>query len=162
MGGTGLPSTVAPGTSLPQPPATIGPTTSTGPVVDTGDVSGFGVVEVVVEGQVVWVAVADDAVRRSRGLCGVQSLGDLAGMLFTWGGVDVEARFTMADTLIPLDIAFLDADGVVLGVVEMQPCPGAPCPTYGIDVPFRMALESPMGSLGPAVGDVVVVEGAQP
>lgn len=142
-----MPTTAAPDTSV------AATTTEPGPL-DTGDVEGFGLAEVVVGGEVLPVALADNRGRRSRGLREVEDLGDLAGMLFSWGEPTASV-FTMADTRIPLDIAFLDRDGVVLAVLEMTPCDASPCPTYGVDPVFWFALESPLGSLGLASGDRV-------
>lgn len=111
-------------------------------------------VEIEIDGEVLVVALADDRGLRARGLMGVEDLGDLAGMLFSWGEPTASV-FTMKDTLIPLDIAFLDRDGVVLGVLEMTPCDATPCPNYAIDPVYWHALESPLGSLGLEVGDEV-------
>ena len=137
-------------------PSTAGPSTTTsepGPP-ETGDVEGFQLAEVVIEGEVLMVAVADNRGRRSRGLQGVEDLGDLAGMLFWWGEPTASV-FTMKDTLIALDIAFLDRDGAVIEVLEMEPCEATPCPKYGITAVYWAALESPLGSLGLEPGDEV-------
>ena len=102
------------------------------------------------------MAVASDRRSRRQGLTGVEDLGDLAGMLFVWDD-DVRSSFTMADTPIDLDIAFIDGDGVVVDVLEMFVCAPTSCPAYGTFTPYRYALESPLGSLGIEVGDVVGV-----
>lgn len=101
-----------------------------------------------------FVAVADDRGLRRTGLRGVEDFGDLAGMLFVWDS-DVRSSFTMADTLVDLDIAFIDADGRVVDVVEMYVCTPTSCPAYGTFTSYRYALESPLGSLGLVAGDVV-------
>lgn len=88
------------------------------------------------------VAVAATPAQRYQGLRGVGDLGELAGMAFVWTD-DVTARFVMADTLIPLRIAFVAADGRVIDVLAMDPCTADPCPTHGIDEPYRWALEMP-------------------
>jgi uncharacterized membrane protein (UPF0127 family) len=137
------------------PTTTVVATTTTRPgPPETGDVDGFELVEIEIDGEVLAVALADDRGLRARGLTGVEDLGDLAGMLFWWGEPTASV-FTMNDTLIPLDIAFLDRDGVVLEVLEMTPCEATPCPNYGIDPVYWHALESPLGSLGLEVGDEV-------
>jgi uncharacterized membrane protein (UPF0127 family) len=48
---------------------------------------------------------------------------------------------------IPLDIAFFDADGHLLGVTRMDPCPAEPCPTYPAPGPIRWAIETEAGDL---------------
>lgn len=136
-------TTEAPSTTAPEPGS-----------LDTGDVEGFRHAEVVIDGEAMTVAVADNRGRRYRGLRGVGDLGDLAGMLFTWDAWSASV-FTMEDTLIALDIAFLDRDGVVVEVLEMEPCEATPCPKYGITSVYWAALESPLGSLGLQAGDEV-------
>ncbi len=77
---------------------------------------------------------------------GVSDLGDLDGMLFTWGGATVTSRFTMRNTLIPLRIAFFDADGFVVSTADMMPCETEECPTYGASGPYASAVELPAGT----------------
>ncbi len=76
----------------------------------------------------------------------VEDLGGLDGMLFAFPHPAVN-RFWMKDTLIPLDIAFFDEEGALLGVLSMEPCVEDPCPTYGLDQPSLWALEAPAGTL---------------
>lgn len=133
---------------------TPAPTTTEAGPPDTGDVEGFDVATISIAGDELAVAVADDRDRRRQGLRAVEDLGDLAGMLFVWDE-DVQSSFTMADTLIDLDIAFLDAEGVVLDTLEMVVCTPTSCPAYGTFTSYRYALESPLGTLGLSVGDVV-------
>jgi uncharacterized protein len=101
---------------------------------------------VAVDGRPLVVAWADTPDERSRGLMGVEDLGDLDGMLF-----DLEttrtSSFTMRDTVIALDIAFFDAEGRGRGVLPMVPCDSADCPGYSIGEPARYALEVPAGSM---------------
>ncbi len=95
--------------------------------------------------------VASTPAQRTQGLRGVRSLSPYDGMLFVEQR-DSTALFTMADTLIPLDITFFDADGVPVDSTRMTPCPDgtdATCPTYGSAKPYRYALERPAGSPTP-------------
>jgi hypothetical protein len=74
---------------------------------------------------------------------------------------DHRGGFWMKNTLIPLSIAFLDADGQVLAVLDMEPCRADPCPIYDPGVSYRSALEVNQGALarwGVGAGDVVTVE----
>lgn len=105
---------------------------------------GFPTAEVLVGDERWAVAVAGDPAARARGLMGVADLGGLRGMLFVFE-VDTRAHFWMKDTLLALDIAFFSADGSLLDVLEMEPCPGDPCPAYGPGAPYRYALEVPAG-----------------
>ena len=72
--------------------------------------------------------------------------------------------FWMYQTLIPLDIAYLDRNGVVLSIHQMAPCPpdqGRDCPVYPAGVPFYQALEMNQGYFerrGFDVGDRLSLE----
>lgn len=90
------------------------------------------------------VYVADRPELRRQGLRGVEELPREAGMVFLFQE-DTRGGFTMEDTLLPLTIAFFDADGVVLEVMDMQPCEATPCPTHDPGVAYRGALEVNQG-----------------
>ncbi len=92
------------------------------------------------------VAVADTPQARRRGLMGITDLGELDGMLFAFDS-EVRAWFWMKDTLIPLDIAFFDAEGLAVDRLRMEPCTADPCPTYNAAGPYRFAVEAPAGDL---------------
>ncbi len=66
------------------------------------------------------VEIADRADQRTRGLMFRESLDELAGMLFVFEG-EQHGGFWMRNTLIPLDIAYLGADGTVLQIVQGVP-----------------------------------------
>ena len=102
---------------------------------------------------------------RAEGLRHVASpaLHGYAGMAFAFD-VDVDGSFTMADTLIPLTIAFADSSGRVQTTRAMTPCPagGSAC-LYASPRPYRTAVEVPTGhaaSLGLEPGATVEVGGA--
>jgi uncharacterized membrane protein (UPF0127 family) len=86
------------------------------------------------------------------------------GMLFTFPGLTTET-FYMKDTVIPLSIAFFDANGRFVSAADMTPCPPNvdPCTTYAAARAYRYALEVPRGQLGPlgaGPGSVLAVGGA--
>lgn len=96
------------------------------------------------------VLLARTPAQRSQGLRGVRDLTPYDGMLFVYSS-DSTNRYTMADTLIPLDIGWYAADGTRVDRARMTPCPegtDATCPTYGSDDSYRYALETPAGHLG--------------
>jgi uncharacterized protein len=103
------------------------------------------------------VQVADTPAERQTGLMGRESLPPYDGMAFVWEEPLV-TTFWMKDTLIPLSIAFWDADGRIISILEMDPCTEDPCPSYGPGEPFVGAVEVARGTferLGVAVGDRV-------
>jgi uncharacterized membrane protein (UPF0127 family) len=93
---------------------------------------------------VLYVEVADTPADRRRGLMGVEELPHDEGMAFVFEG-PVSATFWMKDTLIPLSIAFVGRDGRIVGLREMQPCEAEPCPRYGTDRPYVVAIEANAG-----------------
>jgi uncharacterized protein len=93
---------------------------------------------------VLYVAVAETAQEQREGLMGVQMLAADQGMAFVFDE-PVGSTFWMKDTLIPLSIAFVDESGQVIGVRDMQPCKADPCPTYGIEEPYVLAIEANLG-----------------
>lgn len=111
-----------------------------------GVLDDFDRIEVQVGGENWTVAVADDAERRAQGLMNVTDLGDLDGMLFVFDDEGLYS-FWMKDTLLPLDIAFFDAGGAFVDVLQMAPCTTEECPTYTPADPFTYALESRQGDL---------------
>jgi uncharacterized membrane protein (UPF0127 family) len=95
------------------------------------------------------IVVADTESQRVQGLRQRRDIGPYAGMLFVFDA-DSNAGFTMADTLVPLDIGFYDASGHPVDRRDMVPCsPAAPnCPLYRSRAPYRYALETLRGGLG--------------
>lgn len=102
------------------------------------------------------VRLATTADERAHGLMEVPSLPDGVGMWFAGWDDDRTGGFWMKDTLVPLDIAYVAADGRVVDVVAMDPCEAEPCPTYPPDAPYRTTLEVSQGwfaEVGLDVGD---------
>ena len=101
------------------------------------------------------VEVADTDATREKGLMGRTELADDAGMAFVWPA-DTSSAFWMKDTLLPLSIAFVSADGRVLALLDMDPCRADPCPLYDPRTSYRMALEAKQGAFvrwGIRIGD---------
>jgi uncharacterized membrane protein (UPF0127 family) len=89
-------------------------------------VTGVGsVLEVLVQGSVFQLEVARTPSERARGLMGRASLAGDAAMLFVYETERI-LSFWMKDTLIPLDILFLNAQGVVVDIHTMHTQVGAP------------------------------------
>ncbi len=77
---------------------------------------------------------------RQRGLMHRKRLPRQAGMVFRFPE-DHRGGFWMKNTLIPLSIAFFDAGGKVVAVLDMPPCKADPCPSYDPKVTYRGAVE---------------------
>jgi len=91
---------------------------------------------------------------QGQGLMFRESLPEKTGMLFLFGDKGVH-RFWMKNTMIPLDMVWMDAAGRVLFVsADTPPCRADPCPTYGPDSPAASVLEV---AAGRAAGEKIVV-----
>lgn len=112
------------------------------PVIEACFVSGTGTVPVELE-------VASTSEQRQTGLMGRKSMAPDAGMLFEYSEPRQASHgFWMYKTLIPLDIAYLNQDGVIGSIRQMVPCAsasGSGCPTYPAGVPFIQAVEMNAG-----------------
>lgn len=96
------------------------------------------------------IRIADDIASRSQGLMFVRSMPEMSGMLFKFDKPDV-LKFWMANTYIPLDIAFIDKDGVIVKTESLVP---HSLKTVSSGAPCLMAVEVPYGSLAKAGGSV--------
>lgn len=101
------------------------------------------------------VELANDPDEIRIGLMLRESLAADAGMLFDLGPRR-EANFWMKDTLIPLDMLFIDVDGTILAIAE-NTIPGS-LRQVGPGVPVKAVLELNAGTaagLDIAPGDTV-------
>lgn len=64
------------------------------------------------------IAQTDDA--RERGLMFRENLPQDQGMLFVFPAAEIQS-FWMRNTFIPLDIAFISSDGVIVDIQQMKP-----------------------------------------
>jgi len=103
--------------------------------------------------------IADDDGERSYGLMYRPRMRQDLGMAFLYDH-DTEGGFWMKNTLIPLSIAFFDSNGVILRIMDMEPCADDPCPSYDPEARYRGALEVNQGAFdewGVSEGDRVEV-----
>ena len=94
------------------------------------DASGGERVEVEVE-------IADEEAERRRGLMERTELAENAGMLFIFDR-EQPLSFWMKNTLIPLSVAYMDEEGRIVDIQDMQPLDETPHPSAE---PAMYALE---------------------
>ena len=108
----------------------------------------------------VTVEIADTQGEREVGLMHRESLPEDAGMIFLFEE-EITGGFWMKNTLIPLSIAFVGADGEILRILDMEPCEADPCEIYDPGVAYASALEVNQGafaSWGVEEGDLLTLE----
>jgi uncharacterized membrane protein (UPF0127 family) len=106
----------------------------------------------------VQVEIADTSDERLTGLMGRQTLAADTGMLFIFDQEQM-LSFWMKDTLIPLSIAYIDAEGRIVDIQDMQPLDETSHPSAE---PAQYALEANQGFFeeqGVMVGDMVELPG---
>lgn len=109
------------------------------------------------DGSEIQAEVASNFSERQRGLMFRESMPADQGMLFLFPSSG-NWRFWMLNTLIPLDILWMNEDREILYInADTPPCPtGSSCPTYGPSEASRYVLELNAGEAarrGLAVGD---------
>jgi len=87
------------------------------------------------------VEVAIDDASHARGLMFRETLGRDDGMLFLFA-TPYQACFWMKNTLLPLTVAFIDAEGVIVNLADMQP---QSLDTHCALAPVQYALEMNQG-----------------
>jgi uncharacterized membrane protein (UPF0127 family) len=98
------------------------------------------------------VEIADEEAEQKRGLMERTALAEDAGMLFVFPG-ERPRSFWMRNTLIPLSIAYIDGDGAIVDIQDMQPLDETSHPSAA---PAQYALEVNQGFFeerGVQVGD---------
>ena len=112
-------------------------------------------IQVVVKGHDLTIELATTPEARSCGLSLRDSLPENRGMLFVYAEPEI-LTFWMKNTRMPLSIAFIDADGLVVSIQKMNPFPLTT--VYASPVPALYALEVNQGWFeenGIGVGNVV-------
>ncbi len=100
------------------------------------------------------VEIADDDRERQRGLMERTELAEDAGMLFVFER-EQPLSFWMKNTLIPLSVAYIDSDGRIVDIQDMEPLDTTSHPSAE---PAQYALEVNQGfyeERGIEVGDTV-------
>ena len=105
------------------------------------------------------VEIADDSNEMEKGLMFRERLDENKGMLFVFG--DNAARtFWMKNTLIPLEMIFIDDKNEIVDIKHAVPCKAEPCELYKPSKPAKYVLEVNEGfaeknSIG--VGDKIIL-----
>ena len=87
------------------------------------------------------VEIADTPEKQALGLMFRRSLKEGFGMLFVFAD-EAERSFWMKNTLISLDMVFLNSDQLVVDLFRsVPPCQSDPCPSYTSALPARYVLE---------------------
>ena len=101
------------------------------------------------------VQVADDAAERSQGLMFVEAMPTLEGMLFVYERPQ-RVSFWMRNTIIPLDMLFVEPDGVISKIhKEAVPLDESGIPG-GDNVQYVLEINGGLSDrLGISVGDIL-------
>lgn len=92
-------------------------------------------------GAVIEVEVASTPEARARGLMYRRVLPENRGMVFLFPEPTPQT-FWMKNTLISLDIIWIDEESRVIEIVTAPPCTADPCPSYGPEeIPASWVLE---------------------
>jgi uncharacterized membrane protein (UPF0127 family) len=111
-------------------------------------------------GRVLQAEIADTPERTARGYMYRERVGENEGMVFVFPTPGFHP-FWMKNTLVPLDILWMDAEFQVVHIERsVPPCEADPCPAYGPLRVARYVLEVRGGTAaaeGLAVGDRIQV-----
>lgn len=106
------------------------------------------------------IALRKTEKERQEGLMNSEGMNDNQGMLFVFDKEDYYGMW-MKNMLIPLDMIWINSDGVVVFLVhDQEPCKDNYCPTIESDVQARYVLEINAGQIskkGIRAGDIVKI-----
>lgn len=86
------------------------------------------------------VEIADDNEERVKGLMFRERLKDDEGMFFVFEDEEYQT-FWMKNTLIPLDMIFVDDKNEIVDIKHAVPCKAEPCELYKSSKPAKYVLE---------------------
>ena len=102
------------------------------------------------------VEIADSYSEQTKGLMFQKSLDEDKGMLFVYEKDD-QRQFWMKDTVIPLDIIFIDSTNKVTQIHQANPCQGE-CEIYTGYGKYVLELnQGTTDSIGLEIGDILII-----
>jgi len=100
--------------------------------------------------------IADNDSTRARGLMHRESMLAGSGMIFVWSE-DADREFWMKNTLIPLDLIFVNSAGKIVSIHALKPADTTRVPSAA---PARWAIELNLGAAaraGVKTGDLLTI-----
>ncbi len=101
--------------------------------------------------------VAINDFQRKQGLMFREKLAENAGMLFDLQ-TPKTTGFWMKNTLIPLDIIWIDSEKKIVSIVTANPCTKKPCKIFEPPSPARWVLEVNAGKFEGDIGNEIEFE----
>ena len=102
-------------------------------------------IKIKIGNQIINAELANTPQKRERGLMFREKLAENEGMLFVFGTEGYHS-FWMKNTLIPLDIIWINAEKEIVDIKEnFQPCKVGPCESYVPKYPAKYVLEANAG-----------------
>lgn len=101
-----------------------------------------------------YIETADTSDLRQQGLMYRESMPANRGMLFVWEN-EQPRTFWMKNTLIPLDMIWINGLNEIVDIQAAEPCKVENCPHYSGKAPAKYVLELNQGVLRATVGDMV-------
>lgn len=105
-----------------------------------GEKFDYKIYQIEIGGITVNAEVADTPAKSTQGLMYRKHLGEFKGMLFFFP-IEQELTFWMKNTLIPLDIIFIDSNNTIVKIHQAEPCKSDPCTKYSSGNPSVYVLE---------------------
>jgi len=111
------------------------------PVTHAQQATGFPVISLTAGMHIIKAEVAAKEAERRQGLMNREKMGPNEGMVFLFDG-PAGVCMWMKNTLIPLSVAFLDENGKIVNIEDMQP---HTTDSHCAKKPVRYALEMNLG-----------------